>query len=508
MTQTDPTQSYLSDLSLAEVEADHFDVDRWLPKGSTVGWAPQKGSQFNYLRCPAFECLYHGTRGPGKTDGLLMSYAQHVGQGFGPAWRGILFREQATQLVDVIAKSKKWFYELFPGAKYLAGAGRHWHFPTGEELLFRHMRTEDDYWSYHGHEYPWIGWEELTNWRDMAPYLAMMTCCRSSADVKNETTGEPMPRMIRSTCNSYGRGHNSVKAYFIDKSRPMEPFIDDYGRSRTHVFGRLSENRILMEIDPQYIANLKAITDPNKRKAWLEGSWDIVAGGMFDDLWDVDVHVLPNFTIPDVCKVDRSFDWGSAKPFSVGWHVEFPSMLDVTFVDDSVRRFFKGDIVRYREWYGWNGTPNEGLSMVNSDIGQGVKSREAEYFEGRKVLAGPADVSIFGDAKRRVRSISDEVAAGSGIKFVRADAGPNSRVNGWQACRGRLHSALNETREEPGFFVTEQCPQFIRTVPVLPRDSRNMDDADTQAEDHIADEWRYRMYRRSGKLRVKPVTGR
>ena len=201
----------------------------------------------------------------------------------------------------------------------------------------------------------------------------------------------------------------------------MEPYIDEYGRSRTHVFGRLSENRILMEIDPQYIANLKAIKDPNKRKAWLEGSWDIVAGGMFDDLWDADVHILPNFDIPEICKVDRSFDWGSSKPFSVGWHVEFPAMLDVVFVDDSVRRFFKGDVIRYREWYGWNGSPNEGLGMVNGDIGQGIKSREAEYFEKRKVAAGPADVSIFGDAKRRVRSIADEVSTGSGIKFVRAD---------------------------------------------------------------------------------------
>jgi hypothetical protein len=505
----DVQQSYLTDLSLEDVEADHFDVDRWLPKGSTIGWAPQEGSQYNFLRCPAFECLYHGTRGPGKTDALIMSFAQFVGAGFGPAWRGILFRERANQLVDVIAKSKKWFYTLFPGARYLAGEGRKWVFPSGEELLLRHMRTEDDYWGYHGHEYPWIGWEELTNWPDLRCYLSMMSTCRSSSDARHRRTGSPMPRMIRSTCNPYGKGHNAVKAYFIDRSPPLAPWFDDYGRSRVHIFGRLSENRILMEVDPMYIANLKAITDPNKRKAWLDGSWDIVAGGMFDDLWNRDVHVIAPFVeIPDVVRIDRSFDWGSAKPFSLGWHGEIPMLLDIPLVDGTTKRFYKGDIIRLREWYGWNGAPNEGMYMTNGDIGLGIKSREAQYFAGRKIEPGPADPSIFGDGKRRVNDIADEIAATSGIKFRAADRGPNSRVNGWQACRELLQHALKEHREKPGYFVTEQCPQFIRTVPVLPRDDDNMDDVDSDTEDHVADEWRYRAYKASSRLAVKPVTGR
>jgi hypothetical protein len=49
-------------------------------------------------------------------------------------------------------------------------------------------------------------------------------------------------------------------------------------------------------------------------------------------------------------------------------------------------------------------------------------------------------------------------------------------------------------REEPGFFIMEgRCPQFLRTVITLPRDENNMDDADTDAEDHAADEVRYRV---------------
>lgn len=161
----------------------------------TKVWAPHAGSQTLFLACPVFECLFEGTRGPGKTDGLLMSFAQYVGVGFGPAWRGILFRETYKQLADVVVKTKRWFRLFFPGARFLeSNADYRWVFPNGEELLLRVGVKEDDYWDYHGHEYPWIGFEELTNWRSLAFYEMMHSCCRSSVP--------GMPRMVRATSPS------------------------------------------------------------------------------------------------------------------------------------------------------------------------------------------------------------------------------------------------------------------------------------------------------------------
>ena len=55
-----------------------------------VVWAPQPGSQVAFASCPVYECLYEGTRGPGKTVSLLMSWLQHVGRGWGAEWRGVL----------------------------------------------------------------------------------------------------------------------------------------------------------------------------------------------------------------------------------------------------------------------------------------------------------------------------------------------------------------------------------------------------------------------------------
>ena len=49
------------------------------------------------------------------------------------------------------------------------------------------------------------------------------------------------------------------------------------------IFGSYKENRYL---SPEYVLELESIKDENKRRAWLEGDWDITSGGMFDDVWE------------------------------------------------------------------------------------------------------------------------------------------------------------------------------------------------------------------------------
>ena len=77
------------------------------------------------------------------------------------------------------------------------------------------------------------------------------------------------------------------------------------------------------------------------------------------------------------------------------------------------------------------------------------------------------------------------------------------RKNGWELMRRVLFSSVE--REEAGFFVFETCEQFLETVPSIPRDEKKMDDVDTDAEDHIADESRYRCMTPRYGLRVEQV---
>ena len=465
-----------------------------------ISWVPLPGSQEMFIKSKIFEVLFEGTRGPGKTDSLLMDFAQEVGKGYGADWKGILFRQTYPQLVDVISKSKKWFYKFFPTAKYNA-AEHYWTFPGGEILYLRQFNKDDDYWNYHGHEYPWIGWEELCNWPTDVGYKRMMSCCRS--------TNPNIPRKYRSTTNPYGPGHNWVKMRFrLPRSRYklIDDSRDDDGKlepPRMAIHGYLRENTILLKSDPEYIQRIRsAARNPAEVAAWLKGSWDIIAGGMFDDVWDPSVHIIKPFEIPHSWRIDRSFDWGSSAPFSVGWWAESDGS-DVRLADGTWRSTVKGDVFRINEWYGWNGKPNEGLKMLATDVAKGILIREIKMGINERCKPGPADSSIFDvengvsiavDMQKKIRLDDGQIY--NGISFVPADKRPGSRKHGWELLRKAMQSSKKPKigiRETPGLFVFSNCEQFIRTMPVIPRDKNDMDDVDSKTEDHIADEARYRI---------------
>ncbi len=455
-------------------------------------WAPQSKSQRAFLDCPCYEVLYTGTRGNGKSDALIMDFAKNCGQGFGQEWRGILFRRTYAELRDIVAKMKKWFPQIFPTSTFNESKMT-WLWPDGENLRLSYMSGEQDYWAYHGHSYPWIGWEELTTWADDKCYRVMMSTSRS--------TVRGMPMRIRSTTNPYGPGHNWVKARF---QLPV-PHGSTYGKiiqqedlpPRVAVHGYLAENQILLYADPDYIIKLKAAArNPSEYRAWIYGDWNIVAGGMFDDLWSMKYHVVPNIPfshVPRSWKINRSYDHGQSKPFSVGWWAQ--SSGEPLVIGDYTLGPVPGDLFRIAEWYGWDGkSPNEGIRMLSTRIADGILQRERDWGIKERVRPGPADTQIF-TVESAGRSVAADMRA-RGVRWGEADKRPGSRKAGWEQLRKYLANAIpgrDGTREGPGLFACQRCSQFIRTFPVLPRCEKDLDDVDTEAEDHIADEVRYRV---------------
>lgn len=481
-------------------------------------WAPQCGSQDLFLRCPLREVLYEGTRGPGKTDALLMDFAQEVGKGWGEEWKGIIFRRTYPELQDIIEKSKKWFRLMYPGAVFNESK-TFWRFPGGEMLYFRQFQKPDDYWKYHGHAYPFIGWEELTTWPDDKCYKSMFSCSRS--------TKAGIPIKVRATTNPYGVGHNWVKIRFRLPaqgrnmiSQIIRDSVDSEGNlepPRVAIHGHIDENRILLTADPTYKQRISAAArNPAERKAWLDGSWDIVAGGMFDDIW-YEVHnvaVLAPFDIPETWIIDRAFDWGSSKPFSVGWWAQSDGS-DVQLRNGKWMSTVRGDIFLIHEWYGWNGTPNEGLHMLATEISKGIIERELKWGIHGRVWDGPADSSIFDEENGNC--IADDMALPvrldnglqySGVTWEKADKKAGSRKQGWEQIRKMLKATKRPeggAREFPGMFIFNTCSNWLRNVPALPRSDKHLDDVDTEAEDHDGDMTRYRArferpVMRSGRL--------
>jgi hypothetical protein len=214
---------------------------------------------------------------------------------------------------------------------------------------------------------------------------------------------------------------------------------------------------------------------------------------MFDDVWTRPVHVIDPFEVPHSWHVDRAFDWGSSKPYSVGWFAEADGTI-AHFRDG--RRFAPppGSIIHIAELYGWNGTPNTGTGETADEIAKQIVAAEEVMRLGilkqhPYVTPGPADSSIY-DVEDG-HCIADNMAA-EDVYWTEANKAPGTRVNGWQLLRQMLKATL-ESKEEPRFYVVNSCTNFIRTVPMLPRSDKKPDDVNTNAEDHAADMVRYRL---------------
>lgn len=436
----------------------------------------------------ATEILYGGAAGGGKSH--LMRVASIAWCTDIPGLQVYIFR----RLSDDLAKNhmegptgfpsllSEWVQSSFVKIRSNPSQIEFW---NGAKIHLCHCQYEKDVIKYQGAEIHVLLIDELTHFTEKI-YRYLRGRCRLGGLKLPQKYKELFPRIVAGS-NPGGIGHNWVKYTFIDKCKPSEVVKQpksEGGMLRQYIPARLSDNPALLDNDPDYSDRLEGLGSPELVRAMKDGDWNIVSGGMFDDVWRESVHVIPSFEIPSSWRIDRSFDWGSSKPFSVGWWAE----SDGTNSPDG-RSYPKGTLFRIAEWYGWNGKPNEGCRMLATEIAHGILKKEKEMNLTGRVKSGPADSAIF-DTQNGV-CIADDMAR-IGVKWERADKGPGSRKNGWEYLRKLLKSSLTFPMESPGIFVFDTCRQFIRTVPVLPRSERDMDDVDTDAEDHCGDESRYR----------------
>lgn len=442
-------------------------------KGRLI-FTPNPGPQAALLTCPIEEIFYGGARGGGKTYGFLGDFLCHAFT-YGQNARGIFFRKTIDELEEVQRIATILFAPT--GAHFLTQK-RTWFFKNGATLKLRFLERDAHADKYQGHSYTWIGFDELTNWASPKALDKLRACLRS---------GEaPIPKSLRLSGNPGGVGHNWVKLRYVDPAPPFTPILDpELETWRVFIPSTLDDNPQLLKNDPDYWKRVVASANGDEAliKAWRWGRWDIVAGGMFDDVWRREKHVIEPFEIPSSWYVDRSFDWGSSKPFSVGWWAE----SDGTTAPNG-RNYPRGTLFRINELYGWNGKPNEGCKWLAVEIADRIKEIEAGF--PFKVNPGPADDSIFDEENGNC--IARDLAA-RGVVWTKAGKRPGTRKTGWEKMRKLLKASTASPMEEPGLFVFNNCTQFIRTVPVLPRDAKQTDDIDTNAEDHVADESRYRI---------------
>lgn len=447
-------------------------------------WRPQKGGQLPAIEADwCDELFYGGERYGGKSD-YQIGYQEDGALRYGAHFRGIMFRKTYPEMEELQARAMEVFpaegavFKTQPSAEF--PFSNCWYWPSGASVKMRYIENEKDYGRYHGHQYARISFDEVTEYSSQAPLLKMLSCLRSPYGI---------PCGVRLTGNPGGIGHVWVKSRYISVAPPYTPYTDpDTGFVRMFVPSKMSDNIIGTTKDPKYKNRLLAATAGNEalRRAWFEGDWDIVAGAFFEN-WRPH-HVVKRFTPPKHWTRGRSFDWGSAKPFSVGWWCIAEDEW-VTMADGSERKFPKGALIRYREWYGverdeaGNPNPDVGLRLDVEVIARGIKLREAgETINEQMSPAGTDLWKVEGGPSFAERM--QKIDEGTGPRFSRPDT---NRVSGWNQLRGRL----NGEEGVPMLYVTEDCRDFLRTVPALQNDPNKLEDVDTSAEDHIGDETRY-----------------
>ena len=442
--------------------------------GYDVYWSPQPKQKLA-LQCPATELFYGGAAGGGKSDFLLADFLQGA-ERYGRHWKGILFRKTTSELEELQARA----VELFTpqGAKY-CGTGTKdgsnmWRFPNGATLKMRYLENEKDVTHYQGHQYTWIGIDELGNYPSPYCWVYMKSRLRSVYGV---------PCYIRGTANPGGVGHGWIKKRFIDDHVPnrifyIETELSGGKKSRdTACFipSTLTDNMILMQNDPQYEARLLSLP-AHLARALRYGDWSVMEGQVLES-FNPEKHVCKPFNLEQgawfrFC----SMDWGWSKPYSIGFYA----------VNST------GRIIRYRELYGCEPGENNynvGVKKSARKLAEEVWSYAA--LDGIKDMV--ADPAIWTDAKIEDESMSiAQVFEAAGFKMTKAN---NDRINGLVVVDDifKQDIVLEDGKTIPVFQVFDTCRNFIRTIPLLTPDPNHPEDVDSKLEDHIYDEHRYAM---------------
>jgi len=247
-------------------------------------WRPLPGPQTVAFETPAFETLYGGAAGGGKSDLLLgLPRSSHRSS--------VLFRRTYVQLEDTLIHRS---LEIFGDPGNYNRARHVWSFPDGSRISFRYLDQDNDVYKYQSTQFDFIGFDELTQFTRLQ-YEYLFSRCRTPRRAQR-------CRVVGCT-NPGGEGNDWVMDRWApwlreDYPRPARPGElrwfkrvgdgreaeaapgDPEAISRTFIPARLSDNPYLSE---DYRRTLASLPEPF-RSQLLNGDWK---AGLQDDALQV-----------------------------------------------------------------------------------------------------------------------------------------------------------------------------------------------------------------------------
>jgi hypothetical protein len=404
---------------------------------------------------------------------------------YGKHFNAVFFRRELPMLDDAIERSQEIYGPL--GAQW-QDQKKTWRFPWGGRLRFRPLESVKDAEKYQGQNLTDACIEEVGQYPDSRPIDRLNGVLRSAHGV---------PTQLMLTGNPGGPGQGWIKQRYIDPAPlGMKVLRRKLPNGKEHRFvyipSRVEHNRELMRSDPDYINRLYLVGSAELVNAWLQGDWDAIEGSFFPE-FSTQLHVVQPRALPPHWTRIRAMDWGSAKPFSVGWYA---------VSDGSLPDFPRGALIKYREWYGVKkDQPNVGLKLSAEEVGRGIRLLErGQVFDDQKSSVHWPQVDTAREAERVDNAVIDpaafaedggpSIASRLGVYFNRADnkrVAQSGAMGGWDQLRARLKGEGGK----PMLYFFSTCVHTIRTLPAMQHDATRAEDMDSDGEDHAADETRY-----------------
>jgi hypothetical protein len=443
----------------------------------------------------ATEILYGGAAGGGKSH--LMRSAAITWCAEIPGLQVYLFRRISEDLVKNHIEGPKGLRAILaPWAngglvRMVEDEIRFW---NGSKIYLCHCKDEKDRFKYLGAEIHVLLIDELTTFTDTIYRFLRSRVRAVGLNLPKKYEGM-FPRVLCGS-NPGNIGHHWVKAGFIDAAVPLEirPMPDgEGGMLRQYIPAKLDDNPSMAADDPKYRQRLRGLGSPQLVKAMEDGDWNVVAGAFFPE-FSTERHVVNPIALPETWHRFRACDWGSAKPFSVGWYA---------VSDGDLPQFPRGALIKYREWYGMEpGQPNVGLKMTAEEVADGIVERDDPgfVFKWPHSVIDPSAMAENGGpsiSERMLRRTKKRVAWREADNKRVAHRGA---IGGWDQVRSRLigtcerDSVTNDVLWDTGspmLFLFSTCVHTIRTLPALQHDDAKPEDVDSDGEDHAPDETRY-----------------